>query len=214
MFGWGMLAALLTFGLALAGCDNPTGGTDSSYKPTYELEGGGTLTITGGEGETAPKTDDTFELVIGGKKTTGKIEVDANGTITFIPQNGGDPFTANPGSEGAITIDGGSIRADDGATVEVPSGEVAPSAPGGGGQTNAELLVGTWYSENNTPATFTNDGKYLNQYGNGTYTATETTFIVDTGEVFSFTYTIKQNGNTLTLTFWDDILSQTVTRNL
>jgi hypothetical protein len=126
----GVLTMLLAFTL-LAGCEqNPD--TDPPYKPTYELEGGGTLTITGGEGATAPKTGDTFELVIGGKKTTGTIEVDANGTITFIPKNGGDSFTAKPGSGNAIAIEGGNITADDGATVTVPDEEVVPTAPSGG----------------------------------------------------------------------------------
>jgi hypothetical protein len=57
----------------------------------------------------------------------------------------------------------------------------------GGGQTNAELLVGTWYdSKNNTPATFISNSEYQQSpYANGTYTkqsgASSASMIEDTG---------------------------------
>jgi ribosomal protein S4 len=112
-----------------------------------------------------------YKVYVNGKEvTSGSTMIQPNDTVRVMAPAGGDD---DYGDDDYGDDEGG-----------------VPTAISDGGQTNAELLVGTWHdSKSNTSVTFTSNGEYQQSpYANGTYTATETTFTVDTGEeVFSFT---------------------------
>jgi hypothetical protein len=111
------------------------------HEVTYKL-GDGTLTIKG-EGEVpAPKTGDSFTLLMDdGKKLTGMVEVAADGTITFKYPDGGTAFTAVPESGGSITVNGGNITFDDGTSGMVESGTGTEPVP------VASLVDSVWAGE-------------------------------------------------------------------
>jgi hypothetical protein len=208
-----IIAIVAVIGFSMTACELPDD-EDNNSDPTpqtvtYSGTANGetyTLIITENtNGRYTAKNGDSYVLTVGTKTSSGTVTVNGS-TLTLTPSSSGaSAFTVTVSSSG-ITAMSGTITFDDGAAQQAPA-TVTPTPPANTGNP----LEGTWLEEGGmlmtiagNTITLTHDGELE---GRGTFTVNNNTItmIFTKGEeyagiTFSATFSLSDNGNTLTFT--------------
>jgi len=136
---FGVIALVAVIGFSMAGCkDDPTPQTI-----TYEGIAAGvryTLIITENIARYTAQKDDSYELTVGAKKSTGTVQSVEGEKLTLKPSNG-EAFTATVSSSD-ITAMTGTITFTDGSSQPAPT-SITP--------TGNDPFAGTWDAPFNEP---------------------------------------------------------------
>jgi len=206
-----LIAMITVIGFAFIACDDKPDPTPQTV--TYSGTANGTtytLKITENLNRAAytPQAGDSYELTAGTKKSTGTVDSYSNGTFTLKPEGSATTFTASVSSSGLTGFTGDITWEGDSTPTTLPT-KVTPTPPPNTGNP----LEGTWLEADGTIMTIagntititsTYEGGTL--FGSGTVTVNNNTITVaftageQAGQTFTGTFSLSNNGNTLSMT--------------